>query len=151
MKLIVTDQAVEIDLDDIRYFIQGLSVCTQPNGTKFVVFTAGPHKTKRLSRVIKDCPSYLEVDHKDGNPLNNTRDNLRVVTSQQNKFNTSPRDLTGLSKGVIKHGRGFKATITVNYKQIYLGIFNTAEEAGQAYRNAADKYFGEFALHNSRN
>lgn len=149
MKLIVTEQLIEIDEQDLKYYLQGLSICTKPCGYKTVVFSRGPNKTKYLSRVIMECPEGLEVDHKDGNTLNNKRDNLRVVTSQQNKFNTKGRsDL--LPKGVIKHGAGYKATITVNYKQIYLGTFRSLDRAITVRQEAEQKYFGEHSLLNSR-
>ena len=150
MKLLVTSQFIQMDQEDLKYFIQGLSICTKPDGYKTVLFTAGPNKTKYLCRVLLDCPSDLEVDHIDGDTLNNQKSNLRIVTSQQNKFNTKLRAGSIGHKGVIKHGRGFKATITYNYKQIYLGIFDTEMQAVAAYKAAADKYFGDYALHNSR-
>jgi hypothetical protein len=150
VKLIVTDQIIELDSTDLIYFIQGLSICTKPDGYKTVVFTAGIHKHKYLCRVLMDCPAHLEVDHIDGNTLNNSRSNLRIVTSQQNKANTILRKGSIGHKGVIRHGRGYKATITHNYKQIYLGIFDTHEEAVTAYKLKADELRGEFALHNSR-
>lgn len=150
MNILVTDQTVQIDLENIKYFISGLSVCTKPSGYKTVVFTRGEHKSKLLCRVIMNCPSNLEVDHIDGNTLNNCKANLRLATSQQNKFNTSVRSLSVGHKGVIRHGRGFKATITFNYKAHYLGTFDTEALAIAAYKKKADELFGEFALHNSR-
>lgn len=148
MNVIVTNQAVQIDLEDIKYYIQGLSVCTKPDGYKTVVFTAGPNKGKLLCRVILDCPQDLEIDHIDGNTLNNQRSNLRFATSQQNKFNRA----TSLdSKGVIRHGSGWRAVITHNYKRMYLGTYCTKQAALAAYKTKADELFGEFAAHNSRN
>ena len=149
MKLIVTNQIVELDEQDLKYYLQGLSICTKPCGYKTVVFTSGPNKTRYLSRIIMNCPALLEVDHKDGNTLNNKRDNLRIVTSQQNKFNTVGRSNV-LPKGVIKHGAGYKATITVNYRQIYLGTFRSLDKAIDVRQAAEQKYFGEYSLTNSR-
>lgn len=37
-----------------------------------------------LHRFITDCPAGMTVDHIDGNPLNNTRENLRVCTYAEN-------------------------------------------------------------------
>ena len=50
-------------------------------------------------------------------------------------------------KGVDWKARSQKwqARITVNKKQVYLGLFNTQEAAHAAYVAAAQKYFGEFA------
>ena len=150
MNLIVTNQLIQLDEEDFKYYLRGLSICTKPDGYKTVVFTSGEDKSKYLCRVIMDCPTHLEVDHIDGNTLNNSRSNLRIVTSQQNKFNTCVRKDSVGHKGVIRHGRGYKATLTHNYKTHYLGTFDTQEQAIAAYRKKADELFGQHAYHNSR-
>lgn len=133
-----------------KYSMYGLSVCTKPDGYRTLVFSSGPFKTRYYSRVIMEAPRNLEVDHIDGNSLNNHKDNLRLVTSQQNKFNTKKRNNGTLPKGVTKHGRFYKATITTFYITKCLGTYPTPEEAGEVYKKAAEEKFGKFALHNSR-
>ena len=94
--------------------------------------------------------SGLMIDHKDGNGLNNTRANLRVVTRQQNDWNrgftwnTPKKTKTSKFKGVsLKEGK-WRAQIFFKGK-IHLGTFNTAEEAAKIYDVAACYYFGSFA------
>lgn len=89
------------------------------------------------------------VDHINGNGLDNRRCNLRLCDQKQNArnrrfLNTTKGGLKGVSyyKGRTK---AYKAAITVSGKSIYLGFHTTAEEAHEAYKTAAIKYFGEFA------
>ncbi|WP_338688907.1 HNH endonuclease [Bradyrhizobium sp. 26S5] len=89
-----------------------------------------------------------EIDHIDGNSSNNAFRNLRCATSTQNKANTGARSrsLSGL-KGASWHksSRKWRSRIRIGDREIFLGMFNTAEEAGAAYFAAAKTHFGEFA------
>lgn len=84
------------------------------------------------------------VDHKDGNPLNNRRSNLRLATHTENLRNSKKRR-QGL-KGACFHKRNKRwvASIRVNKKAIHLGSFDTEQEAHEAYCIAGREYFGEF-------
>lgn len=89
------------------------------------------------------------VDHIDGNGLNNTRANLRPATAGQNAANRQTRiDSASGFKGVYANkGRGkpWRAQICVNYQKRHLGLFDTAEEAGHAYDDAATEAHGPYA------
>lgn len=108
---------------------------------------------RRLCDGLNDCIS-LQVDHIDGNGLNNQRHNLRVATRNQNIRNQSKhRNNMSLYKGVSfvsagKGGRitdGWAARIAINCKRKYLGTYATAELAAHAYDDAARRLHGEFA------
>ena len=88
----------------------------------------------------------IKCDHRDGDGLNNTRENLRICTVAQNAMNRGAQrnSSTGV-KGVSPCGRKFAATITINGKQKHLGCFCTIEEAKEVRDNAAMKNHGEFA------
>lgn len=87
-----------------------------------------------------------EVDHEDGNGLNNKRDNLRIATRMQNSANKGAQHNNKLGvKGVSERRGGYVAVISVNKKRIHLGDYKTIEEAKQAYDEAAKKYFGDFS------
>ena len=97
------------------------------------------------------CPGWDEVDHADGDGLNNCRSNLRDGTGLgKNRPNrTMQRNNTSGFKGVSRSGRKWMATIKVNRKQVYLGTYGTPEEAADAYDQAAVQHFGEYAKTNA--
>lgn len=92
-----------------------------------------------------------QVDHWDGNGLNNQRGNLRVASRLQNNANKklSVKNISGL-KGVSwdrKCGK-WKAQATGNGKDHHLGYFNHRVEAGEAYDRKAMELHGNFAMTN---
>lgn len=96
-----------------------------------------------------EWPEHI-VDHRDGEGLNNRWENLRQATEAQNARNARRhRDNTTGLKGVHFNrqlGR-FQANIHADGVSHHLGLFDTAEEAGEAYANAAQRLHGPFARH----
>lgn len=93
-------------------------------------------------------PEARDYDHKDRDGLNNTRGNIRPSTRSQNIANsTKAEGKSSHFKGVAWHkaSRKWQACIKVEYKFIYLGVFEKEGDAAQAYLLAAKRYFGEFA------
>jgi hypothetical protein len=90
----------------------------------------------------------MEVDHINGNPLDNRKENLRICTHKQNGKNYSiPNNNTSGYKGVRWHKRDkiWEAFITVECKQRYLGRFKDIKDAVKCYNQNAIILYGEFA------
>lgn len=95
-------------------------------------------------KVIDHIKSFDEIPKS----LNNTETNLRIVTQHQNMMNqaTSKNNSSGY-RGVTFHKKSGKwqPQIQVNGKRIYLGLYNTPEEAYNIRLQAEKQYFQEFA------
>lgn len=97
-----------------------------------------------LSRVLgRELSKNELVDHINGDGLLNTRSNLRLATHSQNSANQR----RGVFKGAswIERRGKWGASIKHNGKTIWLGTFDTAEEAHAVYCEKARELFGEFA------
>lgn len=136
----------EIDPEDyeaVSIFKWG--VLRTKQGTKLYAQTIGGSKKPLLMhRLILRANPFEEVDHKDGDGLNNTRENLRIATRSQNSANRYP------SKGykgvhLLKQTGRYQAGIKFEGHKLHLGYYDTPEEAALAYNQKAQELFGEFA------
>lgn len=101
----------------------------------------------RMHRLIMNPASHLEVDHVNGDGLDNRRQNLRLVTRHQQMQNMKRQQR---SKSPYKCVRKttynrWEAYIRINGMRKHLGYFGSAEEAALAYDEAAIQAFGEYA------
>lgn len=127
----------------------------QHNGTTGYAIRSGwdgEHKFSiRMHREIMKATDSDDIDHKDGNGLNNCKSNLRRATKQENTFNRRKRSgCSSKYKGVCfyKDRNKWGANIWINYKQICIGRFSSEVEAALAYNEKARELFGEFAVIN---
>lgn len=74
-----------------------------------------------------------EIDHIDRNGFNNAWDNLRIASRRQNQLNTVRKNPSKLGRGVVRRGKRFGAKSSVNRVSVWLGTYNTPEEAAEAY------------------
>jgi hypothetical protein len=85
------------------------------------------------------------IDHKNGNTLDNRKENLRFATHSQQAANRFKTRGTSQFKGVQRRGDKWRAQIGFRRQVYYLGSFVDEEDAARAYDKAALKFFGEFA------
>lgn len=110
----------------------------------------GKRAVVRMHRLILKTTS--DIDHKDGNGLNNQKINLRVATNNQNQYNSRRRrDNSSGFKGVTRHWSNGKwtgkwaARIVHNGRDIWLGSFENPVDAAIAYDDKAMELRPEFA------
>ena len=125
----------------LKSFING-------DGYKFIDLKKnGERKTEAIHRLVWDAfgdkprnGHKLQVDHFDGNKLNNNIDNLQLLTNRENCSKGHQQNGRGLPTGVKLHqseGRvkRYQARAYYNGGENSLGYYLTCEEASEAYQN----------------
>jgi hypothetical protein len=143
-----------VDMVDVPNVTGIIWALTENGGCEYAVGYGelAPQRGIRMHRLILGTPDDLEVDHIDGNGLNNCRSNLRHVTRSQNLQNTRKRKnkKTSQYRGVslISGSTLWTAHISIDGKPTSIGRFLTAEDAARAYDEVARIHYGEFGRYN---
>lgn len=102
-----------------------------------------------MARWLLNAPPDMEVDHINGDTLDNRRCNLRLCTHAENMRNKRPcRKKSSAYKGVYWFRDKWRAYITVAGKAHFLGGFDSELDAALAYDRAAVELHGQFAATN---
>lgn len=139
----------QTQIDEADYpLVEGLTLYRGSNGyAYFSEWRDGKSHPQTLHGRLMAPPAGSHVDHINGDKLDNRRENLRIVTPQRNQVNRKQRNRNNTSgvRGVRRHGQcdRWVAQITVNRKNIYLGLFGRFEDAVEARRAAELEHYGE--------
>lgn len=136
------------EIRSFRHRGRELSPAALPEA-KYLFVQLGAGNVRRVHRLVAEAfienpNARPQVDHIDGNRVNNHASNLRWVTASTNHLN---RHVCGSMHGFIgvsssNYGVGpnpYCATIGVNGVRFHLGTFPTAELAGRAHKTAREK------------
>lgn len=121
-----------------------------PLDSSWCTFTGGYVRSNVygiLHRIIIEVPCGLQVDHINGNKLDNRKSNLRIVNSKQNIRNRPASYGTSPYKGVsyFPTVKKWRAQIRADGARKHIGLFATQEEAASAYNKFASELHGEYA------
>ncbi len=146
----LTQRKVTIVDDDDFYRVRGYRWCVDSKGYAVSYVDKKNVRLHRFILGVKD-PKIL-IDHINGDGLDNRKANLRVATASQNhanagkrKHNTSGFKGVHFTKRRAHLSAPWAAYLGALKKTRFLGYFETAILAAQAYDIAANSYYGEFA------
>jgi hypothetical protein len=142
---------IQIDNEDaerIMAYSWWVSSAPEIDGHVLCFSTKVGRKIIKLHRFIMGDPVGYIVDHRDGNRLDNRKQNLRICRLGDNNRNLGIicRNTSGY-KGVsfCKKCGKYRAYIHLaSGHQKHLGFFDTAEEAALVYEQKARELFGEY-------
>ncbi len=110
--------------------------------------------TVNMARLIMKAPKHLVVDHINGDRFDNRKQNLRLSSQQRNTWNRRPNQTKNRKEKPISKFRGvqktqrlgfvkWSAAISIFRNTVFLGVFDSEQEAASAFDIAAKILFGD--------
>ena len=126
------------------FFYKGNRRVTTKTGAGYIRLSFG-HNYKPAHRVGYELvhgrvPDDKEVDHINGDIIDNRIKNLRMVTVRENQQNRKIHREENRMIGAHVDGKWWRAQVTYKGKKKYLGMYDTELEAHTAYLNFLDKH-----------
>lgn len=123
-----------------RRICKGDVAGTSVNGYIRIRFYGLQYAAHRMAWLFStgNDPAERMLDHKDRVRSHNWISNLRLTTNATNQANT-------LSRGWIKSENRYRACMTIDRKRIYLGTYDTPEEASAVFQKKHIEVYGEFS------
>lgn len=135
--------------DEDYHLVSSFSWHLRPDGYASARVHGSYPKGKSIlaHKLIMPESSDHQVDHINGNGIDNQKSNLRLVTHQQNQWNQKKTSGSSKYKGICWDNERQKwlTQIGFNNKNIYIGRFETEHHAAMAYDISAKELFGEFS------
>ena len=156
MKLIAATLGYSVKVDDADYGYlsqfkwyahnSGGKIRTEKRPARRTSVAEGRKVISLVHHLIKP-PQGFVVDHINGDPWDNRRENLRVCTHAENLRNRKKHsgETTNPYKGVFPRSRRWLVLIMCDGRRYDLGSYASAEEAARAYDDAALFLHGRFA------
>lgn len=127
-----------VDLEDLDRCLQYKWYVKKGRRTNYAQTHGKERKILFLHRLVTGYEGNLDIDHINGNGLDNRKKNLRICSRSRNAMNLH-RKYQGVRK--MESGR-YRAVIWHNYKNIYIGTYDTIEEALEARKAKELELFG---------
>ena len=149
MKEILTTKGKVAIVDDADFAWLSQMKWYAKEGTRtFYAVTMVGRRHVPMHRLIMGSPKGKDIDHINGDGLDNRRSNLRVCSRSENLMNrgASPKNTSGFKGVSWNEATGsWRAKIQRRGQSIHIGLFQTKEAAAIAYNKTAEKLFKQFA------